>query len=324
VKPSGNKIEFSRDATFANTIVLAADNNFVPYALFFIDQIANAHPDRDFDFCLLTQDDIAPHQLIDKHGIRICKFTHIEMESHLPKSGHISTAAFLRIFAPEFLVADYKRMLYLDCDMFYRRGDLSKLITADIGDHAVAAARDPIQYRRKNHTPKDMRDLGLGYFRFLSSGLMLIDIERFNAAGYAEKMIGLAVELAAGDQVFLDQSIINAVLKGDWAELPLTWNWLYNFRSIYYTELFDPAILHFVGRRKAWNHLNGEYPAKYADAYRAFFKQHFPAMYQAMPASQPPSNAKRGHLRYFIKHALDLRRFVPEMDRFKHDFDIKL
>ena len=149
--PSGNKIEFSRGAQFANTIVLAADNNFVPYALFFIDQIANAHPDRDFDFCLLTQDDIAPHVLIDQHSIRICKFTHIEMESHLPKSGHISAAAFLRIFAPEFLAADYKRMLYLDCDMFYRRGDLSKLITADIGDHAVAAARDPIQYRRKNH-----------------------------------------------------------------------------------------------------------------------------------------------------------------------------
>ncbi len=63
---------------------------------------------------------------------------------------------------------------------------------------------------------------------------------------------------------------------------------------------------------------------KWGSLYPAFFRQHFPAMYQAMPANQPPSNAKRGHLRYFIKHALDLRRFVPETNRFKHDFDIKL
>lgn len=321
---SGNKIEFSRDAQHANTIVLAADQNFVPYALFFIDQITAAHPNRDFDFCLLTQDDIAPHPLIKTHGVRICKFTHIELASRLPEQGHISIAAFLRIFAPEFLAADYKRMLYLDCDMFYRRGDLSKLMNIDMGDHAVAACRDPIQFRRKNHTPEDMRDLGHGYFRFLNSGLMLIDTKRFNDANYGAEMAKLILELAGGDRVYLDQSIINATLKGRWAELPLIWNWHYNFRTIYYTELFDPAILHFVGRRKAWNHLNGEYPTKYANVYRAFFKAHFPDIYEAMPASLPPSNAKRGHLRYFIRHILDLRRFVPKMDRFRHDFDIKL
>lgn len=321
---SGNKIKFSHDAQHANTIVLAADQNFVPYALFFIDQIATAHPNRDFDFCLLTQDDIAPHPLIDAHDVRICTFTHIELQAKLPAQGHISIAAFLRIFAAEFLAADYARMLYLDCDMFYLRGDLSKLLNADIGAHAVAACRDPIQFRRKHHTSKDMRDLGYGYFRYLNSGLLLIDTKRFNAANYGAKMSDLILELAGGDQVYLDQSIINATLKGDWAELPLIWNWHYNFRTLYYTELFNPAILHFVGRRKAWNHLNGEYPAKYSDAYRAFFKQHFPVLYNDMPPCARPSTIKRGHLRYFIKHITDLRRFVPKMDRFDGDFDIKL
>jgi len=320
----GNRIEFSRNAKHANTIVMAADQNFVPYALFFINQIAAAHPDRDFDFCLLTQDDIAPHPLIETHDVRICKFTHIELEAKLPAQGHISIAAFLRIFAPEFLAADYARMLYLDCDMFYLRGDLSKLITADIGDHAVAACRDPIQFRRNHHTPKDMADLGLGYFRFLNSGLLLIDTARFNAQRLGQKMSDLILQLAGGEKTYLDQSIINATLKGDWAELPLIWNWHYNFRTIYYTELFNPAILHFVGRRKAWNHLNGEYPAKYSNAYRAFFKNHFPDLYKAMPACAPPSSNLRGHLRYFIKHITDLRRFVPKMDRFEHDYDIKL
>jgi len=320
----GNRIEFSRDANHANTIVMAADQNFVPYALFFIDQIAQAHPDRDFDFCLLTQDDIAPHPLIEAHDVRICKFTHIGIEAKLPAQGHISIAAFLRIFAPEFLAADYARMLYLDCDMFYLRGDLSKLLSIDMGDHAVAACRDPIQFRRNHHTPKDMAALGLGYFRFLNSGLLLIDTARFNAQGLGQKMSDLILKLAGGEKTYLDQSIINATLKGDWAELPLVWNWHYNFRTIYYTELFNPAILHFVGRRKAWNHLNGEYPAKYSDAYRAFFKLHFPDLFKAMPPCAPPSSNLRGHLRYFIKHITDLRRFVPKMDRFKHDYDINL
>lgn len=321
--PSGNEINFSRDAKFANTIVLTADNNYVPYALFFIDQIANAHPDRDFDFCLLTQDDIAPHPLIDQHCIRICKFNNLAIAEKLPSLENIPIATFFRIFAPGSLGNDYRRILYLDCDMFYLRGDLSKLLNIDMGRHALAGARDPIQFRRKNYVPKDMRGLGLGYFKYISAGLLVIDTALFNTREIGNAVMNLVLEKPEKMAV-LDQTALNAILQGDWAELPPTWNWLYNFRTIYYTELFDPAILHFVGRRKPWKHLNGEYPAKYSNAYRAFFKENFPSMYEAMPPCAKPSSIKLGHLRYFIKHIIDLPRFVPQMDRFENDFDIKL
>ncbi|WP_456386181.1 glycosyltransferase family 8 protein [Profundibacter sp.] len=320
---AGNEIEFSRDAKFANSIVLASSREFAPYALFLIDQIANAHPERDFDFCLLTQADIPPHPLIDKHGIRICKIIKLVGAEKLPELEHISIATFFRVLAPAVLGDDYRRLLYMDCDMFYRRGDLSKLLNIDIGDHALAGVLDPIQIRHKNRISKDIRALGLGYFKYINTGLMLFDTARFNARGYGDAIMNMVLEQPE-KMALLDQTALNAVLKGNWAELPTIWNWLYNFRSIYYTELYDPAILHFVGRRKAWNHLNGEYPEKYSKAYRTFFKIHFPDMYDAMPACAKPSTIKRGHLRYFIKHIIDMRRFLPHMDQFKHDFDIKL
>lgn len=321
--PSGNIVEFSQGARFTKAILMTADSNYVPYALFLMDQIATAHPNRDFDFCLLTQDEIAPHPLIEQHSIRICKITKLVAEDHLQTLGRIPIAAYLRIFAPDILGDDYGRLLYMDCDMFYLRGDLSKLMSIDMGDHAVAAVMDPVQVRKSGRTPADIRGLGLGYFKYFNAGLQIYDTARFNAKGYADAAMDL-VKANPGKITLLDQTALNATLKGDWAELPNVWNWVYGFRTIYYTELFNPAILHFTGRRKPWNHLNGEYPAKYSDAYRAFFKTNFPDLFAAMPACARPSSVKRSHLRYFIKHITDMRRFVPKMDRFEHDFDIKL
>lgn len=319
---TGDTVEFNREARFDKAIVLTADNNYVPYALFLIDQIATAHPDRDFDFCLVTQDNITPHPLIEKHSIRVCKITKLEAEDHLPALDHIPIATFLRIFTPGILGDDYRRLLYLDGDMFYLRGNLSDLLDVDMGDHAVAAVMDPVQYRHMDYTPKDIRTLGLGHFKYFNSGLQVYDTARFNKNGHADAAVKLVKE-NPGKILLLDQTALNAVLKGNWAELSIVWNWIYGFRTIYYAELYNPAILHFTGRRKPWNHLNGEYPAKYSEAYRAFFKKNYPDLHAAMPPCAKPSSVKRGHLRYFLTHIIGLRHFVPNVDRFENDFDIK-
>ena len=316
-------VDFSRPAAADKAVFLTIDSNYLAFALFTIDQIARSHPHRDFDFCILTTSDLAPHPLIDRYAVRICKLDAASITLDFPSSDLIPIAAYLRFYAARALCDDYRRILYLDADLFLRRGDLSRLMDIDLGDHPLAGARDPVQFRRANHVPKDMKSMGFGYFRYLSAGVQLIDTKRYNDLRIGERAVEIAVDRPAQMMAY-DQTAINAVLQGGFAELPPVWNWLYGFRTIYYTELFNPAILHFAGRRKPWNHLNGEFPAQYANAYRAFFRDHFPERMAAMPPSGAPSAVRLRHLRYFLAHINGLRHFVPAMDRFRDDFDIRL
>ena len=317
IKNHCNRAPSSRSAVF-----LTVDTGYFCHALFVIEAIARSNPRHDFDFCIVTTDILPDHKLLDRHEVRVCRLALGAAFASLPSSERISVASYLRLFVPRVFQDEYDRLLYLDSDIVYRRGDISALIQSDLGGRPIAGVREPSQLRRKNFTPDDMTGLGLGFFKMMNAGVQLIDTRAFNALEVGERAIELAFS-KPDKMLAYDQTALNAVLHGDFAELSPVWNWLYGFRTIYYTELYDPAIIHFAGRRKPWNHLNGEFPIKYSNLYRDFYGEHFPEKLAAMPASAKPSQVKLRHLRYFIKHIVDLGRFLPEMDEFKGDFDIK-
>lgn len=305
-----------------HAIVFTVDAKFLPYALFTIDQIARLHPNATFDFVIVTQDKLPDHPLIQTHNIRICNLAKDAVGSDFPHTNRISVATYLRFYIARAL-SEYDRLLYLDSDLYIKRGNFSKLLSVDIGDHPLAGARDPVQFRHpKLHSP-DMKALGLGRFKYLSAGVQLIDTTRYNSLRIGERAIELAVASPEKMTVF-DQTAINAVLKGGFAELPPIWNWLYGFRTLYFTEVFDPPILHFAGRRKPWNTFGGEIPARYCNSYRDFFRQYFPDLADAMPFAKPISANRLTHARYLLNHLNGLRHLVPAIDSFEHDFDIKI
>ncbi len=306
----------------AHAIVFTVDAKFLPYGLFTIDQIAMLYPDAPFDYIIVTQDDLPDHPLIDAHSIRICNLAKDAVGSDFPHTDRISAATYLRFYIARALPV-YSRLLYLDSDLYIRRGNFPKLLSSDIGNHPLAGARDPVQFRHPNFHSPDMKGLGLGRFKYLSAGVQLIDTSRYNSMHIGEQAVELAVAKPEKMAVF-DQTAINAVLKGGFAELPPIWNWLYGFRTLYFTEIYDPPILHFAGRRKPWNTFGGEIPKRYCDSYRSFFQQHFPKLADTMPAVKPTSENRLTHARYFLNHLNGLRRMVPAMDSFGHDFDIKL
>lgn len=302
-------------------IALTVDRKYLPHALFVIDQIAALHPNRDFDFCILTNDDLPHHALIQTHSIRISKLSEQEILKDFAHSERISVATYLRFFvARQF--PEYERILYLDSDLFIRRGDFSRLLRADIGPHAIAAARDPAQFRHPGRLSRDMRALKLPYFPYASAGVLLIDTARFAEEKISERALELALARPQDMELF-DQTALNATLLGNFAELPAGWNWLYGFRTLYFTELYDPPILHFAGRRKPWNTGDGQFPVRYGKAYRDFYQRHFPDLVQTLPTSQGPSNNKLAHIRVLFNHMNGLRRLVPAFDAFDGDFDIR-
>ena len=313
---------FTGTQTARHVICVTIDGGYLPYGLFVLDQIAALHPaPRSFDLCIVTTGPLPDHPLIDSLGVRICTLRDDAL-SGFPRNTHIPVATFMRLHCARALV-DYDRILYLDCDLFIRRGDFEALLAIDMGDHPVAGARDPFQFRHPNRIPKDIKKLGMGPFKYLSAGVQLIDTKRYNDLEIGEKTMALG-RARANDLLTLDQTAINAILQGGFAELPPIWNFLYGFRTLYFAELYDPPILHFAGRRKPWNTLNGYFPERYSRAYRAYFDAHFPDLAAKMPPYRGPSTNKREHLRFLLNHINGLRKLVPAFDQFTHDLDVKL
>ena len=90
-------------------------------------------------------------------------------------------AAYLRLALPAAFAGAYRRLLYLDADVFVQGGDFGALLGVDIGPHALAAVRDNIQWRTPGRRPDAFRRLGLGPAPFFNSGVLLIDVAAFNA-----------------------------------------------------------------------------------------------------------------------------------------------
>jgi lipopolysaccharide biosynthesis glycosyltransferase len=310
-------------ARFDKTVVLIADARYFPYALFTADMIHAHHPARDFDICLITPDPCPDHPLIAETGLRVLSVSMPDSSALLRTDHRFSVAAYLRLLVPSLLARDYRRILYMDGDMLLQRGDLSALLEADIGPHPLGAVRDVCQLRNPNRLPKDMAALGPERFRYLNSGLLLIDVPRYIKAEIGPRAMAMATDHAA-QMKYHDQTALNAVLKGGWAELPLVWNFQFCQKTLYFAVHFNPAILHFITSEKPWSGRHGIYPLWIQDRYRRFFRLHFPEIYQTMQAVPAPAARVKTHAALLLHHAVNFGKFIRNTRRFKDDWDIKI
>lgn len=312
----------SRPAAHRQAVFLAVDRAFYPFALFVADQIRRKSATVDFDICILSAEDLPPHPLWDLRDLRVCAVQTEDLARKLPTDARITFSAYLRIMAPRLLAADYDRLLYLDADVFYRRGDLSRLLSLDLGDHALAAVRDMNQLRKPARVPNDFKPFGLGHARYFNSGMMLIDVPRWNAARIGERALHLAATQA--DRVLQhDQTALNVTLQGDWAELPLIWNFLFSHQTAYFAAMFDVCFFHFVGRRKPFKGSYGGFPHHITQEYRDFFAAHFP---EYLDRVQGPLDIDREWPKHALSlafHLLNVRRFLRNTDWPRSDFDLR-
>jgi lipopolysaccharide biosynthesis glycosyltransferase len=174
---------------------------------------------------------------------------------------------FFRLLIETLIPSTYSRVLYLDCDMIVE-GDLLELWATDLEGKTVAAAAE-----RSVSCPKfgiaRWRELGLGPTApYFNAGLMLIDLDRWRARHYGERVLDYLH--AHGDTLRIkgNQEGLNAVLAGDWTMLDPVWNvlnWYYDVRwfdSARYGPvpsrrdrpriLRNAKVIHFTTRFKPW------------------------------------------------------------------------
>jgi lipopolysaccharide biosynthesis glycosyltransferase len=304
-----------------SAVVFACDRNYLRFAVFAAAQIAALSPGRSFDICLCSLETLAPVPGLAGHGFRHCRIETKGIFSGLGLDARRTEASYLRLALPAAFAGAYRRLLYLDSDVFVQGGDFGALLACDIGPHPLAAVRDNVQWRTPGRSPPSFRRLGLSAARCFNSGVLLIDV----AAYGRQEVLARCLEFARAHppkRIGLDQDLVNAVLHGGWAELSPVWNWQYTWASRLFEAMADAHVVHFIGSKKPWSHAGGELPLRFRRAYRAFLAAHFP---DAPPVGEDgvAPMANRPFLQKSLaKHLVSARKMSAYLERFPTDLTV--
>lgn len=302
-------------------VVFACDGQYARFAMLAAAQIARLHPRRDFDICMCFMEERPPEPpgLADL-GIRYCRVTTDDLFDGLRLDEGRTQVVYLRLALPAAFAGEYRRLLYLDGDVFVQGGDFSALMEIDLGTHPIAAVRDNSQWRTPGRRPSQFRRLGIGTAPYFNAGVMLIDVAAYNDTDLLARCVALG---RRNRELMIrhDQNLLNATLQGDWAEISPLWNWQYTWASRLYEAMEDAHVVHFIGPRKPWAHEGGEFPLRFKRAYRAFMAEHFPDK-PVGPDGLPPHRNPAFLRRMLVKHLLALGKTCRYLDRFETDLTV--
>jgi len=271
-------------------IVFALDDNYVRQLCVVLRSLAATNPDLRADLRIIVIHNslsTAAARRLTSHaadvGLEIeLRRTEFRGEGY-PVWGWVSPAAYLRLKITEML-AEYDSAVYLDCDTLIL-GDVSPLLTTDLGVAPLAAVQDPlIPVLKCGLGLPRYKELGLdGDRQYFNSGVLI-----FNLRACREKEILTRsmhfLETKPEYVLFFDQDALNWAVDDDWLRLDGRWN---AFPISAISEVFGPLpcekemrpldvlldveknarILHYAGPRKPWT---DEFPAGAArDRYAA-------------------------------------------------------
>jgi hypothetical protein len=269
-----------------SAVALCCDAKYFPFALFMIRQIAFHNPQRSFDFVIATADPLELPGWANDLGIRLHHPEGVSAVGNINRFGGTLIPLF-RLFLARSLGHIYRRILYLDCDMFVEGGDIDRLLSVDIGQHPFAAVRDYQQLISQGTHSREFAAAGLAQVPYFNSGLLLIDTAAFEKQEVRQRSLATA-ETYPQAMVFADQSLLNLALHGGFAELSPAWNWQWNFDFPLVPLRYPVFIRHFIGPKKPFRESRGGLDVRFSQSYAAFFRQYFPErLAELAPACDP-------------------------------------
>lgn len=191
-----------------------------------------------------------------EHNKSHVNFYNIHWKGHqkyLKISDHISKTAYNKILIPNIL-KNISKVLYLDSDLLIL-DSIAALWNAKMDNYTIAAIPDP----------SSNREAELGYpkkFKYFNSGVMLINIKRWNKEKITSKILKY-IKYNSAKLKLWDQDALNKILFDEWKRLPA----VYNFQTAMYantsqyTKNHKPIIVHFSSSSKPWQ-LRCNHPMK--------------------------------------------------------------
>lgn len=182
----------------------------------------------------------------------------MENPESFPISGHISLAAYARVFVADLLPAEWSKVLYLDCDLIIRRR-FDEIWNIDLTNWAAAGVQEPGHAR---HAELEIPEK----LPYINSGVLLINLAYWREHGVKDVLLSY-IKANPEKLMFWDQDAINACLSRQILQLPDQWNVTHSFYLGPYRTLNgikardllklqnDPAVVHFSGPTKPWMYI---------------------------------------------------------------------
>lgn len=238
-----------------NAVVVVADQNLFPAAMFLCERLRRLGPPPNTDI-ILASDSITDLE-IARAADDAPKLVRIGADvsgRSFPLNRNFTKAAYYRMFVPGILGDEYDRILHLDVDVYVHNRKIFDLLDLDMGLRAIGAVREIfVAHARDPASAKELKETLAGGIagKYLNSGVLLIDIAKFRDQSVEERFVQ-AVE-AAPALAHLDQSALNTVLKGNWLELSPAFNMQGSAWNSFIRDICEPVIVHFVGETKPWH-----------------------------------------------------------------------
>lgn len=261
-------------------IVLATDDNFIQHCAVTIVSVVMNNP-PDIHFYVLTEgiSEVNKSRLTGLADNFNCKIEIILVDSAklidcpMPAASglsHISIATYYRLFIPSLLPDNIDRVLYLDCDIVVRK-NLTSLWEIPLENMAVGAVNHVVDWN-VSATQRLNYPVEAGYF---NAGVLLMNLKYWRTNDISGELFRF---LAQKKDVikFHEQDALNGLLYDKCLRISCRWNmmsgfFMKNLKSIHdilngniindyaalkkeiATEIYDPAVVHFVSKPKPWD-----------------------------------------------------------------------
>lgn len=267
-------------------ICMAADQKYLPYAAVVISSILrNGDPNRQYDILLLSRDmteesRCALELLAD--GYRRASVRIVDMESvnqwfDAGISSYYSAETNYRLLIMSELLAEYERVIYIDCDTVVLQ-DILQLAETDMKGYPLAACRDYSMHLKQysqsavfyGQIPYSVENycrevLGLeGYEDYFNAGVAMFDTARCRQMN---RDVHTAVQMLQNNNyVYNDQDVLNIMFEHQFCNLDTGWNYINDYEKYLsyppavkaglYQKVHreKPAVVHYIGGRKPWNY----------------------------------------------------------------------
>ncbi|MDO5605515.1 MAG: glycosyltransferase [Paracoccus sp. (in: a-proteobacteria)] len=256
-------------------VIIACDAGYLPYAAIAALQLARVADDSGFDLLIGGPEPLDLPPILHAGGIGHVAARDDTLLDALPTDSRRSIATYMELFLAPALRGIWRRILVLDSDVIFERGDPGRLLRADMLGRAVAAVRDNRQWRRPRKRVEEFRKLGLPALPYFNAGVVMIDTEVWAAADLSARASAFARRHLDG--LGRDQALMNGMLAGDWAEISPLWNWQFTWASAHLTSMADPCVIHFIGPHKPWlDTADTRVPMRMRADYARILPEHFP------------------------------------------------
>jgi lipopolysaccharide biosynthesis glycosyltransferase len=240
-------------------IVFATDDNYLPYMTVAMQSVIENHAGGGIRFYVFYRNlETRNMEILERHirsfkdvDIKFIDVSEYFMNNDISVSGYTSgytLEVYFRLLIP-YLLSDYEKVLYLDCDIVCLE-DIAGLLRYDIGDALLACSRDFAIL--KGFENFHVKDLGIKNCQnYFNAGVLLFNNSEFSKT-YSLGQVFKTV--LARKYSFNDQDVLNILCENRVFYLPMAWNVMANaaggkeiparFRVDYRTARLNPKIIH--------------------------------------------------------------------------------